>query len=77
MRGLVILPLVPDDLYGRFIRIVKVSFAMRRKTIQNNLKALMGKEETLVLLEMSGVDPGLRAEQLPPGKFIGMAEVMQ
>ena len=69
-------PLVSEELYGRFRRIVKVSFSMRRKTIQNNLKALLGKEESLKLLEMSGVDPGLRAEQLPPEKFIRMAEVM-
>jgi len=73
----VLLPLVPDELYGRFRRIVKVSFSMRRKTIQNNLKALLGKEEALKLLEMAGVDPGLRAEQLPPEKFVRMAEVIQ
>ncbi|MCD4774661.1 MAG: hypothetical protein K8S15_01255 [Candidatus Aegiribacteria sp.] len=56
---------------------MKVSFSMRRKTIQNNLKALLGKEEALKLLEMAGVDPGLRAEQLPPEKFVRMAEVIQ
>jgi 16S rRNA (adenine1518-N6/adenine1519-N6)-dimethyltransferase len=70
-------PLVPDEMYGRFRRIVKVSFAMRRKTILNNLKALLGKEKALKLLEMSCIDPGLRAEQLPPEKFIRMTEVMQ
>ena len=72
-----IFPLVPDEMYGRFRRIVKVSFAMRRKTILNNLKALLGKEKALKLLEMSGIDPGLRAEQLPPEKFIRMTEVNQ
>ena len=71
------IPLVPEELYGRFRRIVKVSFAMRRKTIQNNLKPLLGKEKTLKLLEKSCIDPGLRAEQLPPEKFIRMTEVMQ
>ena len=70
-------PLVPDELYGRFRRIVKVCFSMRRKTVVNNLKPLLGKENALKLLEMSGVDPGLRAEQLPPEKFVRMTEVMQ
>ncbi|NOQ22086.1 MAG: ribosomal RNA small subunit methyltransferase A [Candidatus Aegiribacteria sp.] len=69
-------PLIPEEMYGRFRRIVKVSFAMRRKTIFNNLKPLFGKDLTLEILEMSDVDPSLRAEQLPPERFIRMAEAM-
>jgi len=69
-------PLINEELYGRFRRIVKVSFAMRRKTIFNNLKPILGKEKALELLEMSGVDPGLRAEQLPPEVFVKMAEAL-
>lgn len=69
-------PLIPEELYGRFRRIVKVSFAMRRKTIFNNLKPLLGKDRTMELLEMSDIDPSLRAEQLPPEKFIKMAEAI-
>ena len=69
-------PLIPEELYGRFRRIVKVSFAMRRKTIFNNLKPLLGKNGALELLEISDIDPSLRAEQLPPDRFIKMAEAM-
>lgn len=70
------IPMISEELYGRFRRIVKVSFAMRRKTIFNNLKPFLGKDEALQLLELSDIDPSLRAEQLPPEKFIRMAEAM-
>ncbi|MEN8207826.1 MAG: 16S rRNA (adenine(1518)-N(6)/adenine(1519)-N(6))-dimethyltransferase RsmA [Candidatus Fermentibacteria bacterium] len=69
-------PLISEELYGRFRRIVKVSFAMRRKTIFNNLKPLLGKDGALKLLEICDIDPTLRAEQLPPDRFIKMAEAM-
>lgn len=69
-------PLITGELYGRFRRIVKVSFAMRRKTIFNNLKPFLGEGEALKLLELSDVDPGLRAEQILPERFIKMAEAM-
>jgi 16S rRNA (adenine1518-N6/adenine1519-N6)-dimethyltransferase len=68
-------PIISEDLYSRFRTIVRVSFAMRRKTILNNLKPLLGRDRTLEILDLSGIDPGLRAEQLPPEKFIRMAEV--
>jgi len=69
-------PLIDDELYGRFRRIVKVSFAMRRKTIYNNLKPLLGKDGALELLEKCDIDPSHRAEQLPPDRFIRMTEAM-
>jgi 16S rRNA (adenine1518-N6/adenine1519-N6)-dimethyltransferase len=68
--------LIPEELYSRFRRIVKVSFAMRRKTIFNNLKPLLEKDGTLELLEKCDIDPSLRAEQLPPDRFIKMAEAL-
>jgi len=71
------IPLVPPELYSRFRRVVKVSFKMRRKTILNNLKPLLGREEAQQLLLACGINPGMRAEQLPPEKFIRMAEVIQ
>jgi len=70
-------PLVGNEMYDRFRRIVKVSFAMRRKTILNNLKPLLGKDAALELLRISCVDPAARAENLPPEKFVRMAEVMK
>ncbi len=70
-------PLISKENYSRFRRIVKVSFSMRRKTIINNLKPLLGKDQALELLDKTGINPSLRAEQLPPEMFIKMAEVMQ
>ncbi len=70
------IPLISEELYGRFRKIIKVSFAMRRKTIFNNLKPLLGKDGALELLEISDIDPSFRAEQVPPDRFIKMAEAM-
>ena len=69
-------PLIPEELYGRFRRIVKVSFAMRRKTIFNNLKPFLEKDGALKLLEICDINPSLRAEQLPPDRFVKMAEAL-
>jgi len=69
-------PLVSGQVYVRFRRVVKVAFAMRRKTILNNLRTMMKKDEALGILRDAGIDPGQRAEQLPPKAFIRLAEVM-
>ncbi|MBN2587329.1 MAG: ribosomal RNA small subunit methyltransferase A [Candidatus Fermentibacteraceae bacterium] len=69
-------PLASGDTYSRFRRLVKVSFAKRRKTIFNNLKTIMNREEACGLLSSAGVDPDLRAEQVPPDRFLAMAEAM-
>jgi 16S rRNA (adenine1518-N6/adenine1519-N6)-dimethyltransferase len=68
-------PLMQGDVFLRFRRLVKISFAMRRKTILNNLKACMDRESAAGLLEEAGIDPGLRAEQVPPEGFARLAEV--
>jgi 16S rRNA (adenine1518-N6/adenine1519-N6)-dimethyltransferase len=64
------LPLVDPELFDSYRRIVKVSFATRRKTILNNLAPVFGREEAGILLEKAGIDPGSRAEQLPPESFV-------
>ena len=45
-----------------YARTVKALFAMRRKTVQNNLKAMLGAEEASAALELAGIDPKARAE---------------
>ncbi|MFO8183183.1 MAG: 16S rRNA (adenine(1518)-N(6)/adenine(1519)-N(6))-dimethyltransferase RsmA [Candidatus Aegiribacteria sp.] len=67
-------PLLNTDDFAVYRRLVKVSFSMRRKTILNNLKAALGRDEALALLKDAGVAPGRRAEQIPPDKFLSMAE---
>ncbi len=68
-------PLMQGDVYLRFRRLVKISFAKRRKTILNNLKSCMDRERAAELLEEAGIEPGLRAEQVPPEGFARLARV--
>jgi len=46
--------------------LVKAAFAHRRKTLRNNLKAIIDSEQ----LEALGIDPGARAETLQLTQFI-------
>ena len=69
-------PLAEGETYERFRRLVRVSFAKRRKTILNNLRSVMDREEAMELLRRTGVAPGMRAEQISPGSFLDMAEVL-
>lgn len=53
-------------------------FSSRRKTIRNNLSssriaALASPEAVLSALEKAGIDPGRRAEELPPETFTWLA----
>lgn len=45
--------------------LVKQSFAMRRKTIRNNLKGMISAEQ----IEQVGIDPGQRPETISVGQF--------
>lgn len=70
-------PLVPPENFGVYRKMVRVSFAARRKTILNNLKPLLGRERAGEVLHECGIDPGSRAEQLNPEKFVRLAKVME
>ncbi len=54
-------------------RLVKQSFAMRRKTIRNNLKQLVSIEH----LEAVGIDPSQRAETISLSQFEQLALAVQ
>ncbi len=61
---------VPDE--AHFFRIVQASFAQRRKTLANNLTALVGKErreELTQLLLSCEIDPVRRGETLSLEEF--------
>jgi len=64
-------PLVPDDLYPAFKRVVTQAFSMRRKTLGNALKKLISAEA----IEATGIDPKLRAEVLSPEQFLTLAKL--
>lgn len=61
----------------KFFKVVKASFAMRRKTLLNCLssgKFEMEKGEIKGLLEDMDIDPGIRAERLGVEDFIKISE---
>jgi 16S rRNA (adenine1518-N6/adenine1519-N6)-dimethyltransferase len=55
----------------RFGRVVAQAFAMRRKTLRNNLKGLIAIEA----MEAIGIDPGCRAETLSVADFARLAAI--
>ncbi|MGG4142008.1 16S rRNA (adenine(1518)-N(6)/adenine(1519)-N(6))-dimethyltransferase RsmA [Paenibacillus algorifonticola] len=61
---------VPDE--AHFFRVVQASFAQRRKTLYNNLTALVGKEQRealTTLLQGLAIDPARRGETLSLEEF--------
>lgn len=62
-----------------YTRIVRAGFAMRRKTIYNNLLSEFGKESTvkdiiLEALQSCRLDPSARAEDLSPEDFFHLSD---
>lgn len=53
----------------RFAAIVAAAFSQRRKTLRNSLKALLSEEQ----IRAAGLDPGARAEVIPPAGFAALA----
>ncbi|MCR5808764.1 MAG: 16S rRNA (adenine(1518)-N(6)/adenine(1519)-N(6))-dimethyltransferase RsmA [Clostridiales bacterium] len=65
-----------EDLPEGFAAVVKCAFAMRRKTLLNNLSALgLGKSETARLIEEAGLSPAARAETLTENDFARIAKL--
>ncbi len=63
----------------RFIRVVKASFAQRRKTLLNSLRSdrSLGDDEVLSrALASAGIDPGRRAETLSPEEFAALERAL-
>ena len=59
-----------------FHRLLNASFAHRRKTLGNNLAALLGKDKTMLLQERSGIDFKRRGESLDEAEFIYLSDVL-
>ena len=56
--------------------LAKTSFAMRRKTLYNNLRAKYGNEVALEAIESAGLDPSVRAEMLSLNDYISLSEIL-
>ncbi|MDR3050883.1 MAG: 16S rRNA (adenine(1518)-N(6)/adenine(1519)-N(6))-dimethyltransferase RsmA [Oscillospiraceae bacterium] len=61
-----------------FLRVVRAAFAMRRKTLANNLRAAfaLDKVQATLCAQAAGVDPGVRGEALDIPAFIRVADVL-
>jgi 16S rRNA (adenine1518-N6/adenine1519-N6)-dimethyltransferase len=52
-----------------FVKFLKVCFAQKRKTLRNNLRAVMGEEPATAVLRECGMTPNARAEEIRLGQF--------
>jgi 16S rRNA (adenine1518-N6/adenine1519-N6)-dimethyltransferase len=63
-------PAFPVD--ARYGRVVAAAFSQRRKTLRNALRSLLDAPA----IEGCGVDPGARAETLPPAAYAALAQAL-
>ena len=63
-------PAFPVD--ARYGRVVAAAFSQRRKTLRNALRSLLDAPA----IEACGVDPGARAETLPPAAYAALAQAL-
>lgn len=56
--------------------VVKAAFSHRRKTIQNSLAPLYGRDVARAALAVAEIDPGIRAEQLDLAAFRRLAAAL-
>lgn len=59
----------PDVPFDAYRQIVRQAFSMRRKTLQNNFKALMGSETAGAVLADADIDPRQRAQETSSRQF--------
>ena len=57
-----------------FSKVVKAAFAMRRKTLFNNLQSIADKAAVLHIIESAGLSPSVRAESLSPSDFVSLSK---
>ena len=57
--------------HARFVAVVRAAFGQRRKTLHNALKGICDDEK----IRAAGLEPQLRAEQVPVAGFIALANI--
>ncbi len=60
----------------KLIKLLKVSFSMRRKTIFNNLSAKYEREKVAQILQKAEIDPSSRAEDLKLNQFLKLVKAI-
>jgi 16S rRNA (adenine1518-N6/adenine1519-N6)-dimethyltransferase len=66
-------PPLTREQYSVYGRIVKAAFSSRRKKVINCLTSVFGREIAGEMLNAASIDPDLRAERIPPEKFVKLA----
>ena len=59
-----------------FSKLVKAAFAMRRKTLRNNLSGLIPKETVPAVIESAGLNASCRAEELSVDDFVKLNDAL-
>lgn len=65
----------PEELLGALRSVVRAGFAHRRKTLRNAPVPFLpgGSGQWCAMLEAEGIDPGARAEEVPPAAWLSLA----
>ncbi len=68
----------PDGEFRALQAVVRAGFAHRRKTLRNAPVPFLpgGTEQWCGMLETEGVDPGTRAEDVPPATWLAIARLL-
>ena len=71
-------PPVPEADAGLTMRVARAAFAMRRKTMLNNLQPAFGltREQAQACLEAAGIEPAARGETLSVQAFADIAQAL-
>lgn len=66
---------VEEGLEDKLRSCLTASFARRRRTLHNNLRKALGPSAAENMLEAAEIDGSIRAEALPPDRFLALARV--
>ena len=68
---------LPDD-FASIKRFVQAAFAHRRKTLANSLElsGVASRDQAAAALAELGLEPGTRAEALPPEQFVELTRLV-
>ncbi|MEM6997519.1 MAG: 16S rRNA (adenine(1518)-N(6)/adenine(1519)-N(6))-dimethyltransferase RsmA [Patescibacteria group bacterium] len=71
-------PLIPNEKWDEYVRLLKIAYANPRKKLVHNLSAglQISKDEVRGLLESNGVDVSVRAEQLEGEEFLSTLNML-
>jgi 16S rRNA A1518/A1519 N6-dimethyltransferase RsmA/KsgA/DIM1 with predicted DNA glycosylase/AP lyase activity len=60
---------------GTFFKLIALGFSEKRRQLKNTLRSMLG-DNTAALLTAAGISPEARPEEVPPEKWITLAQKM-